>query len=206
MRRVDNDYVNLTQLLALTNLAREDRLLELRIPSRIVSRGGIYQLQGSWVPLEVAQEIANRRQFRHLFWPILLDPDDLKDIADNERLSLEDDDESSSQHSDTAAISWHDPRAAPSTHASLPGTERGEQIEDDSSIRETAEACREADEQEVIPALEQCGERRIDLSPGPLDDLVASAQLGVRIGVQSCLSRLQPAPSLAELLQLMSAP
>ncbi|KAK0552194.1 hypothetical protein OC845_001810 [Tilletia horrida] len=196
MRRVDNDFVNATQLLALTSLTREERAAELHIPSRILIRGGAPHLQGAWVPLEDARDLAARHDLADRAWPILFDPDDppTEDIIASET-SLNENDEAQVQHTDAAVVTRPQAKAAKKQDETPGRTDQEGQSEEE----EQQEEANEDDGNEQQEPWED------DQDSGTLDDLVASAQDAVRTGVQSCLRRLQPAPSLPELLKFMNA-
>ncbi|KAE8192809.1 hypothetical protein A4X06_0g6169 [Tilletia controversa] len=82
-RRVDNDYVNATRLLQLTRLNPSQRARELAVQPTIIIRGGLNNIQGTWVPLERAKELAKRYEIEQILEPILFDPDQApKDFVD----------------------------------------------------------------------------------------------------------------------------
>ncbi|KAE8209727.1 hypothetical protein CF327_g6327 [Tilletia walkeri] len=73
-RRVDNSYVNATRLLQLTALNPNQKTKELMVQPTIVMRGGLNNIQGTWVPLERARAIAKKYDIEQDIAPILFDP------------------------------------------------------------------------------------------------------------------------------------
>ncbi|KAL9933954.1 hypothetical protein V8E36_007036 [Tilletia maclaganii] len=73
-RRTDNNYVNATRMLQLTNLNPSQRARELNMRPHLVIRGGLNNVQGTWVPLPRARELATKYGIADLIGPILFDP------------------------------------------------------------------------------------------------------------------------------------
>ncbi|KAK0539502.1 Transcription factor mbp1 [Tilletia horrida] len=74
-RRADNNHINATRLLQLSALNPSQRARELNVRPHIVIRGGLNNIQGTWVPLERAIELARKYKIDHLVAPILFDPE-----------------------------------------------------------------------------------------------------------------------------------